>query len=91
MREQLRTARDACFQVTTDEMCLTLPLIVENKVAKVQEASLIIYDYYETCKETLSPFRYQKWPQAQWIDSHFLKSFNFTKAFMLKLEWQADL
>lgn len=59
MSEQPRTARDACFQVTTEEMCLTLPLIVENKVARVQEASVIIYDYYETCKETFILFRYQ--------------------------------
>lgn len=59
MSEQPRIAQDACFQVTTEEMCLTIPLIVENKVAKVQEASVIIYDYYETCKETLIFFIYQ--------------------------------
>lgn len=54
LNERLGTVWDAYFQVTTEEMCLTVPLIVENKVAKVQEASLIIYDYYESCKETLS-------------------------------------
>lgn len=38
---------DACFQVTTEEMCVSLPLLAEFKVAKVQEASVVIYDYYE--------------------------------------------
>lgn len=38
-------------------MCLTIPLIVKNKVARVQEASVIIYDYYETCKENFNSFQ----------------------------------
>lgn len=39
-----------CFQVTTADTCLTLALLVEHKVAKVQEASVTIYDYYEPSK-----------------------------------------
>ncbi|XP_029705401.1 CD109 antigen [Takifugu rubripes] len=42
--------------VTTEEMCLTLPLIIENKVARVQEASVIIYDYYETSRRTTQTY-----------------------------------
>lgn len=26
--------------------------MVENKVAHVQEASVVVYDYYETCKDS---------------------------------------
>ncbi|XP_005452481.2 CD109 antigen isoform X2 [Oreochromis niloticus] len=33
--------------VTTREMCVQIPLIIEYKVAKVQEATVVIYDYYE--------------------------------------------
>uniref|UniRef100_A0A7N6BLX1 CD109 molecule n=1 Tax=Anabas testudineus TaxID=64144 RepID=A0A7N6BLX1_ANATE len=33
--------------VTTSEMCLLIPLVLEYKVAKVQEAAVVIYDYYE--------------------------------------------
>uniref|UniRef100_A0AAX7TXS2 Alpha-macroglobulin receptor-binding domain-containing protein n=2 Tax=Astatotilapia calliptera TaxID=8154 RepID=A0AAX7TXS2_ASTCA len=33
--------------VTTLEMCVQIPLIIEYKVAKVQEATVVIYDYYE--------------------------------------------
>lgn len=38
------------FQVTTDEMCVQIPLVMEYKVAKMQEASVVIYDYYEPSK-----------------------------------------
>lgn len=31
-------------------MCLTIPLMVETKVARVQEASVVVYDYYESSK-----------------------------------------
>lgn len=41
---------EMCFQVTTEEMCLEIPLVMEYKVAKVQEASVLIYDYYEPSK-----------------------------------------
>lgn len=40
-----------CFQVTTEEMCAVIPLMVEYKVAKVQEAAVCIYDYYEPSKK----------------------------------------
>lgn len=40
-----------CFQVTTDQTCLFIPLKVENKVARIQEASVLIYDYYESSKK----------------------------------------
>lgn len=42
-----------CFQVTTNEMCLVIPLVLEYKVAKVQEAAVVIYDYYEPRKSTV--------------------------------------
>lgn len=41
-----------CFQVTTQEVCVPIPLIVQNKVAQVQEASVVVYDYYESSKQT---------------------------------------
>uniref|UniRef100_A0AAX7TW79 CD109 molecule n=1 Tax=Astatotilapia calliptera TaxID=8154 RepID=A0AAX7TW79_ASTCA len=39
--------------VTTLEMCVQIPLIIEYKVAKVQEATVVIYDYYEPSKTSL--------------------------------------
>ncbi|XP_068610239.1 CD109 antigen [Brachionichthys hirsutus] len=33
--------------VTREEICLLLPLVLEQKVAKVQEATVIVFDYYE--------------------------------------------
>ncbi|XP_051264948.1 CD109 antigen isoform X1 [Dicentrarchus labrax] len=39
--------------VTTDEMCLMIPLVMEFMVAKVQEASVVIYDYYEPRRRTV--------------------------------------
>uniref|UniRef100_I3KR40 CD109 molecule n=1 Tax=Oreochromis niloticus TaxID=8128 RepID=I3KR40_ORENI len=39
--------------VTTREMCVQIPLIIEYKVAKVQEATVVIYDYYEPSKTAL--------------------------------------
>ncbi|XP_011490209.1 CD109 antigen [Oryzias latipes] len=38
--------------VTTEEMCLLIPLMVEYKVAKVQEVAVILYDYYEPRRRT---------------------------------------
>lgn len=35
-----------------DEVCLSIHLIVQNKVAKVQEANVLIFDYYESSKKT---------------------------------------
>ena len=46
-----------CFQVTTEEMCLMIPLVMEYKVAKVQEATVLLYDYYEPSKKNLTHFR----------------------------------
>ncbi|XP_034755218.1 CD109 antigen [Etheostoma cragini] len=42
--------------VTTDEMCIRIPLIVEFKVAKVQEANVVIYDYYEPRRRTVRTY-----------------------------------
>lgn len=42
-----------CFQVTTEEMCLLIPLVMEYKVAKVQEAAVVLYDYYEPSKSEI--------------------------------------
>nr|XP_046229740.1 CD109 antigen [Scatophagus argus] len=39
--------------VTTEEMCLLIPLVMEFMVAKVQEASVLIYDYYEPRRRTV--------------------------------------
>lgn len=36
-------------------MCLLIPLMVEYKVAKVQEVAVILYDYYEP-RESLCQF-----------------------------------
>ncbi|XP_072218989.1 CD109 antigen [Leuresthes tenuis] len=33
--------------LTTREICLLIPLVIEFKVAKVQEATVLVYDYYE--------------------------------------------
>lgn len=41
-----------CLQVTTDGACLSVPLLVQNKVAKLQDASVLVYDYYEPGKKT---------------------------------------
>ncbi|XP_030260339.1 CD109 antigen isoform X1 [Sparus aurata] len=43
--------------VTTNEMCLQIPLVMEYKVAKVQEASVIIYDYYEPRRRTVRMYK----------------------------------
>ncbi|KAA8582937.1 hypothetical protein FQN60_015483 [Etheostoma spectabile] len=42
--------------VTTEEMCVRIPLVVEFKVAKVQEANVIIYDYYEPRRRTVRTY-----------------------------------
>ncbi|KAI3364614.1 hypothetical protein L3Q82_011402, partial [Scortum barcoo] len=39
--------------VTTEEMCLMVPLSMEYKVAKVQEAVVVLYDYYEPRRRTV--------------------------------------
>lgn len=35
------------MQVTLEETCLVVPLFLEVKVGRVQEASVTLYDYYE--------------------------------------------
>ncbi|XP_078131515.1 CD109 antigen [Sander vitreus] len=42
--------------VTTEEMCIRIPLVVEFKVAKVQEANVVIYDYYEPRRRTVRTY-----------------------------------
>ncbi|XP_035764844.1 CD109 antigen [Neolamprologus brichardi] len=45
--------------VTTLEMCVQIPLIIEYKVAKVQEATVVIYDYYEPRRRMASTYTSQ--------------------------------
>ncbi|XP_028253770.1 CD109 antigen [Parambassis ranga] len=45
--------------VTTEEGCLLVPLVMEHKVAKVQEATVVIYDYYEPRRRTVGTYRSQ--------------------------------
>ncbi|XP_030577917.1 CD109 antigen [Archocentrus centrarchus] len=42
--------------VTTQEMCVQIPLIIEHKVAKVQEATVVLYDYYEPRRRTVRTY-----------------------------------
>uniref|UniRef100_H3CZE0 CD109 molecule n=1 Tax=Tetraodon nigroviridis TaxID=99883 RepID=H3CZE0_TETNG len=42
--------------VTTSEVCLSIPLMVQNKVAKVQEASVLVYDYYESTRRATQTY-----------------------------------
>ncbi|KAM4529281.1 LOW QUALITY PROTEIN: CD109 antigen [Fundulus diaphanus] len=43
--------------VSTQETCLYVPLLVEFKVGKVQEATVAIYDYYEPRRRTVRSYR----------------------------------
>ncbi|XP_056260669.1 CD109 antigen [Seriola aureovittata] len=43
--------------VTTDDLCLVIPLVMEHKVAKVQEATVLIYDYYEPRRRTARTYK----------------------------------
>ncbi|XP_071766721.2 CD109 antigen [Centroberyx gerrardi] len=43
--------------VTTEEMCIQIPLVMEYKVAKVQDATVVIYDYYEPRRRTVRTYR----------------------------------
>ncbi|XP_054475011.1 CD109 antigen [Anoplopoma fimbria] len=42
--------------VTTEEMCLLIPLVLEFKVGKVQQANVVIYDYYEPRRRTVRTY-----------------------------------
>ncbi|KAM4632857.1 CD109 antigen [Polymixia lowei] len=42
--------------VSTMEMCVELPLVLEFKVAKVQDATVLIYDYYEPRRRTVRSY-----------------------------------
>ncbi|XP_069371373.1 CD109 antigen isoform X2 [Paralichthys olivaceus] len=46
--------------VTTDEMCLQILMHAEYKVAKVQEATVSIYDYYEPRRRTVRTYMSEK-------------------------------
>lgn len=50
------TAVSRVFQVTTEEIYLAIPLVMENKVAQVQTASVSLYDYYEPRKRSSASF-----------------------------------
>ncbi|KAK1889430.1 CD109 antigen [Dissostichus eleginoides] len=41
--------------MTAEEECFTIPLVLEYKVGKVQEASVVIYSYYEPRLRTCRP------------------------------------
>ncbi|XP_035986277.1 CD109 antigen [Fundulus heteroclitus] len=43
--------------VSTQETCLYVPLLVEFKVGKVQEATVAVYDYYEPRRRTVRSYR----------------------------------
>ncbi|XP_047243439.1 CD109 antigen isoform X2 [Girardinichthys multiradiatus] len=43
--------------VTTQETCLFIPLLMEFKVAKVQAATVTIYDYYEPRRRTTRSYK----------------------------------
>ncbi|KAM6906749.1 CD109 antigen [Lycodopsis pacificus] len=42
--------------VTTEETCLLIPLVLEYKVGKVQQAVVVIYDYYEPRRMTMRTY-----------------------------------
>uniref|UniRef100_A0A3Q0SE27 CD109 molecule n=1 Tax=Amphilophus citrinellus TaxID=61819 RepID=A0A3Q0SE27_AMPCI len=44
----------------SQEMCVQIPLIIEHKVAKVQEATVVLYDYYEPSKTGLAEQAHMK-------------------------------
>nr|XP_020475100.1 CD109 antigen-like [Monopterus albus] len=46
--------------VTTEEMCLQVPLVMYCKVAQGQKASVVIYDYYEPRRKTVKMY-YSEW------------------------------
>ncbi|XP_029903666.1 CD109 antigen [Myripristis murdjan] len=43
--------------VTREKMCVRLPLVMEHKVAKVQDAAVVIYDYYEPRRRTEKTYK----------------------------------
>ncbi|KAL3052083.1 hypothetical protein OYC64_004772 [Pagothenia borchgrevinki] len=43
--------------MTAEEECFTIPLVLEYKVGKVQEASVVIYSYYEPRLRTVRAYR----------------------------------
>ncbi|KAL3052084.1 hypothetical protein OYC64_004773 [Pagothenia borchgrevinki] len=43
--------------MTAEEECFTIPLVLEYKVGKVQEASVVIYSYYEPRQRTVRAYR----------------------------------
>ncbi|KAK5903091.1 hypothetical protein CgunFtcFv8_006901 [Champsocephalus gunnari] len=43
--------------MTAEEKCFTIPLVLEYKVGKVQEASVVIYSYYEPRQRTVRTYR----------------------------------
>ncbi|KAM9798280.1 CD109 antigen [Neosynchiropus ocellatus] len=49
--------------VTRVETCVLVPLVVEFKVAKVQEAAVEVYDYYEPRRRAISWY-WSKWRQG---------------------------
>ncbi|XP_062324493.1 CD109 antigen isoform X2 [Osmerus eperlanus] len=45
--------------VTMEEMCVEIPLVVEHKVVRVQDATVVIYDYYEPRRMTVTTYTSQ--------------------------------
>ncbi|KAK5852562.1 hypothetical protein PBY51_006415 [Eleginops maclovinus] len=46
--------------MTTEEVCFWIPLVMEYKVGKVQEANVIIYNYYEPRQRTVRLYQSEK-------------------------------
>ncbi|KAM9840307.1 CD109 antigen [Aulostomus maculatus] len=47
--------------VMAEETCHMIPLVPEFKVARVQEATVLIYDYYEPRRRTVRTYGSEKW------------------------------
>ncbi|CDQ59229.1 unnamed protein product [Oncorhynchus mykiss] len=43
--------------VKTEEMCVKIPLVMDFKVANVQDATVLIYDYYEPRRKTVRTYQ----------------------------------
>ncbi|XP_041951100.1 CD109 antigen isoform X1 [Alosa sapidissima] len=45
--------------ISTEELCINFPILLEHKVAKVQDAVVVVYDYYEPRRKTVR--MYNSW------------------------------
>ncbi|XP_028809377.1 CD109 antigen isoform X2 [Denticeps clupeoides] len=42
--------------VSTEQVCLNIPIVMDYKVAKVQDAAVVLYDYYEPRRRTVGTY-----------------------------------